>query len=89
MTKKTTTEKPTDDQIVSTFQLTAEATGGDIFAACRECNSPEVITRECLFDYLDVYGGESGKAVAKWIAAIDFDDLDDALDAAGVPSQWT
>jgi len=79
---------PSDAQIVSAFQLTAEAVGGDILVACEECGEEPVIPRECVADYIDIYGGKDKAEVVKWLSTISFDDMDSKLDSVGVPRTW-
>jgi len=80
---------PTDQQIQTVFQMTAEAIGSDILAACEECGEEPLIPRDVVVDYIDMYGGKDKEEVVKWLSTISFDDMDAKLDSVGVFRNWS
>lgn len=76
----------TDAELCQAFQRVAEACGGDILQACRECGEREVIHRDGLVDSLPTYGGPKGEAIYKALVAGTLTDRD--LDKAGVHKTW-
>ena len=79
-----------NSDLCSGFQRVAEACGGDILQACRDCGEPEVIERDGLMDYLTIYGGEEGQTAWDWIDSYKgtWEELNRELDARGVPQTW-
>ena len=88
--KEETADRPTDNEVRSAFQHTAEAIGGDVFQACRDCNEPPVLHRETIYDYIDMHGGDSGKT-SRWVMSplYSLEDLEKELDRMQVPRTWT
>lgn len=72
------------------FQSTADACGGDILQCCVDCGEEPIITREGLYDYLEMYGGQHGKEVQGWLMDLPgtIKDLEEELDRMGVPKTW-
>jgi len=79
-----------ESKIRQAFQATAEACGSDILQCCVDCEEEPVITRDCLYDYLEIHGGTYGKEVQKWLYGYSgtTEELEGELNRMGVPSTW-
>jgi hypothetical protein len=79
-----------ESKIRQAFQATAEACGSDILQCCVDCEEEPVITRDCLYDYLEIHGGEHGKEVQAWLFKYPGNDkaLNRELNRIGVPKTW-
>lgn len=83
------TKKPTNEQLRSAFQNVANAIGSEIIQCCIEAGEEPVLPRDACFDYMELHGGEHGKAVAKWLLSkVTLAEINRVCDAAGVPADW-